>query len=288
MSSADIKFDMDKLNDSNYSVWEFKVRAIIQREGLLSIINEEPPAEKSDEWSKNDGKVKSIILFSITDSQLVFCRKAKTAYDIWMMLKEHHEKSTLFSKVILLKKICKTAYNGSDSMVDHLNKLRSFFDKLTLIGQNLNDSMIIAFILSSMPESYDSVVMSLETRPEDQLTVKIVEDCLIQEYERRKNKDNSSSEKVYKVNSTKNCFFCNKTGHKKANCYLYLKSISNCRSSDKNPPKFNSNKKSSNAAKVASSNEILFSLVKSDSDTWYIDSAATSHMCSDKNFFRKY
>ena len=182
---TDLKYELDKLDDSNYSVWEFKVRSLVQREGLLDYIDTAPPEVTDDEWSKNDGRVKSILLFSISDSQLIHIRKCTTSYETWNVLKQHHQKSSLFSKVILFKKICQTVYDDNESMVDHINNMKGLFDKLTLIGEEVSDSMIVAFLLSSLPESYGNVVMSLETRTEDQLTSAIVVDRLVAEYERR-------------------------------------------------------------------------------------------------------
>ena len=57
------------------------------------------------------------------------------------------------------------------------------------MGENFNDNLKIAFMLSSLPDSYDTVVMSLETRSEKDLTYKIVVNRLIEEYDRRNNKD---------------------------------------------------------------------------------------------------
>lgn len=54
------------------------------------------------------------------------------------------------------------------------------------MGQPLKDNIAIAFLLSSLPESYNSIVMSLESRPETDLTLSFVKEKLIQVFKRRK------------------------------------------------------------------------------------------------------
>ena len=127
---SEFRFEIDKLNDTNYSSWEFKVRALIQRDNLLTMIDDEPPAVKDENWLKNDGKVRSIILFSITDAQIMHCRQASTSYDTWKALRDFHQKSSLFTKVILLKKICKATYVESTPMSEHILKMKDFFQRL--------------------------------------------------------------------------------------------------------------------------------------------------------------
>ena len=290
---SDLKFQLSKLNDSNYSSWEFKVKVLLEKDGLSDLIADVPNETTSDEWKRRDAKARSIILFSIEDAQLQHCRSAKNAYNTWLALKNHHEKSTLFSKVILLKKICRTVYSENESMVDHLSKLTEMFEKLSIMGENINDNLIVAFILSSLPESYDTVVMSLETREEKDLTSKMVKDRLLDEYERRKNKEGSSNnlEKAFKINRSiqkKFCNYCKRSGHLRNECFFLKNSKNN--ESNKNTQNNNLKDNKTSTVKRATEDdkkEVLFSTARGCKDDWFIDSAATSHICSNELFFEK-
>ena len=294
---ADFKYDMIKLNDSNYSSWEFKIRVLLEKDELSNYISDEPPQEKSAAWKKQDAKARSIILFAVDDSQLIHCREAETTYDLWSALKKHHQKSTLFSKVILLKKVCKTRYNEDENISEHITKMDSYFDRLNVMGEKVSDTLKLSFLLSSLPDSYDTVVMSLETRSENDLTYKMVKDRLYEEFERRKNKDedNCYSEKVYKTGKffKKKCAHCGKLGHLKNECFFLNNKNENFNSRNSSKSKsFKENKErpsysNKNSVKCVKENtkEILFCTVANARDKWYVDSAATSHMCCDKDFF---
>lgn len=81
--------------------------------------------------------------------------------------------------------------------------------------------------LSSLPSSYDNLIIGLEARPEDDLNFSFVESKLIEEYHRRRNKDQytDSSESVLAVGkrnkSPIECYFCHKQGHTKKECVSF-------------------------------------------------------------------
>ncbi|KMQ93432.1 gag polyprotein [Lasius niger] len=111
----------------------------------------------------------------------------------------------------------------SGNMDDHLTNLTDLFQKLTDLGEELSNSSIVGIILSSLPRSYDTLVTVLETRPEADLTLSLVQSKLLAEYNRRKEVDGiGGGEAVLKTtdrNTT--CFFCKKNGHMKRNCMRY-------------------------------------------------------------------
>ena len=291
---SEFKLDLTKLNDSNYFSWEFKIRVILEKDDLLKFITDEPPNEIDVNWKKSDAKARSIILFSIDDGQLIHCREAKTCYDLWNTLKSHHQKSSLFSKVIFLKKICKLKFNEGEKINDHINKMDELFHQLNIMGENFNDNLKIAFMLSSLPDSYDTVVMSLETRSEKDLTYKIVVNRLIEEYDRRKNKDldGFSEEKAFRVSkyNKKKCAHCFKIGHLKSECFILNPNLKKekafkergSKSHDKGKQSINLASESNNENEQK---EVLFCMISDSPDKWYIDSAATSHMSCDRDFF---
>lgn len=158
----------------------------------------------------------------VEDSQLCHIRNSTTAKEAWRALKVHHEKDML-SKVTLIWRICCCKMEESGNMDDHLINLTDLFQKLTDLGEELSNSSIVGIILSSLPRSYDTLVTVLETRPEADLTLSLVQSKLLAEYNRRKEVDGiGGGEAVLKTtdrNTT--CFFCKKNGHMKRNCMRY-------------------------------------------------------------------
>lgn len=125
-------------------------------------------------------------------------------------------------------------------MESYVNAMLNVIDQLAALGEILKEKMVIALLLCSLPESYNTLITALETRLEDELTMELVKGKLLDENRRRKNmKDNMDerSDKALKVQSRKfakvtsqkknvkniTCFFCSKSGHLKKDCRSYLK-----------------------------------------------------------------
>ncbi|KAK2579077.1 hypothetical protein KPH14_010926 [Odynerus spinipes] len=174
-------------------------------------------------------------------------------------------------------------------MEEHINCMQVMVDKLTALGETLNEKMFIAMLLCSLPDSYNTLITALESRSEEDLTLSMIKGKLIDEYNRRKNASSyleGSNDRVLKSQAVikdfnkeqtnLNCYFCKKAGHLKRDCrrYKFWKS----RQEKVNQVVEKGNPKDK---------ELCFSAAckRMGSKEWYVDSGATSHMTSDRNFF---
>lgn len=120
---ADIfRAGITKLNNDNYSVWKFKVELFLIKEDLWSQTSSVRPSDPTAaaEWEKKDNKARATIGLLIEDTQLVHIRKSTTAKEVWESLKNYHEKSTLTSKVYLLRQICNLKLSETGNMEEHV------------------------------------------------------------------------------------------------------------------------------------------------------------------------
>lgn len=282
---ADTRFSITKLNNENYQVWKFKVELLLIKEDLWDQVNSDVPQneEMRAQWVKNDNKARAIIGLLVEDSQLLHIRKATTAKEVWNALKNYHEKSTLTSKVYLLRQICNLKLSEDGCMETHVNTMLGLVEKLTALGEELVDHLIVAMLLSSLPESYGTLITALESRSETELTLDLVKGKLLDEYKRRKGvagvvQNGDSALKVTQnrgINDDKECFFCKKSGHFKKDCRKYAKWKSG---------REKSNQVSENDG---NSSSICFCVRddKKNQAAWFVDSGSTSHMTSNRNFF---
>ncbi|GJQ75223.1 hypothetical protein Trydic_g9823 [Trypoxylus dichotomus] len=108
----------------------------------------------------------------------------------------------------------------------HITELTNLFQKLTDLGEKqLSESWSVVMVLSGLPRSYDTLVTVLETRPETNFTLSLVQSKLVGEYQRCKEANCSapnSNEALLKVRDKKlTCFLCKKTNHLKKDCRKY-------------------------------------------------------------------
>lgn len=68
----------------------------------------------------------------------------------------------------------------------HINEILNLVEELTALGQQLEDHLVSALILCSLPDSYSTLITALETRPAEDLTLGLVKNKLLEEYNGRK------------------------------------------------------------------------------------------------------
>lgn len=293
-----------KLNNENYFTWKFRMELLLIKDDVWHVVEKSAPVLSSDRsnqsaidaWKKCDDKARATIGLLVEDNQLNHIRNKATAKQWWKALKDHHEKSTLSNKVILMRKICHAKMEEDGNMEAHIDDLTGLFQKLVALGETqLSDSWTVAMILSSLPASYSTLVTALETRPEEDLTLSLVQSKLIGEYQRRKASErvnsNGSNDSAMRVSEkdTRLCFFCKRSGHLKRSCTSYAA----WKEKQERKPSEQAKLVERNASSIQSeqSEEYLFMVstksTKKDKNTtdWTVDSAATSHTTGNKDLF---
>lgn len=286
---ADTKFSITRLNNENYFVWKYKIELLLIKEGLWDKITTDKPAQNiPEDWETKDNQARAIIGLSIEDSQLHHVRKAKNAKEAWTSLKSYHERSTLSNKVHLMRKICNLKVEEGGDVEGHVKDMTDLFQKLIDIGEVISDGWSVAMLLSSLPRSFDTLITALETRPEDDLTLSLVQSKLISEYRKRISSGGEcdNNVKVLKVNSNMQklkfkrlCFFCNEEGHVKSDCLHFKEWKSKKENADKT--------QKVNKVNQCGESQFLF-LTAVSQPGWIIDSGATCHIVNDKSFFSSF
>lgn len=146
-------------------------------------------------------------------------------------------------------------------------------------GDNLTESWTVAIVLSSLPPSYDTLIMALEARPEGDLTMSYIQTKLISEYTRRKgdSPEMNVSDSILKTQPKLRCFFCKKDNHIKKDCMKYKQWKEKHESSNGTK-----SKSSDKAHMVEHNKECLFQVSTKGDNGWIIDSGATSHVTNYK------
>ena len=293
-----------KLNNQNYQTWKFKVELLLTKEDLWDTISSDPPDPLTDAWRSKDCKARATIGLLLEDNQLHHVRKESTAKSTWTALQRYHEKSTLSNKVSLLKKLCGLKLTDCGNMESHLAQMEDLIDQLSSLGETLAEHLTVALFLSSLPDSYGTLITALETRDEADLTT--VKNKLIEEFKRRTEigvvtniqeqqalettADKDTRRTATNTSAQITCFFCKKPNHMKKDCRKYIewkkkhpdhKAKTVCQDDAAGDNNCNSEQYSMSPA-------MCFKAHTTDIEqSWYIDSGATSHMCGDRNFFVK-
>src|SRR5579871_5656546 len=243
---------------------------------------------------KKAGKARALIITSLQMSQVEHIRKLESPQEIWEKLKEVHEPQNRQHPLFLRRKFFTLKMQEGDSIQDYINKIKLYYDKLEVISGNLQEEDVLAVLLASLPESYKTLILTLEAQPE--IIVKHIISHLLQEETRRKQglpgssknegeayfiqKQNSNNKKNPKGKGNSNidkskdtCHACRKIGHWANECR-----------SKKGKPKKNNQDSQANEAEVLEAFYISEDTTKSFT-IWYIDSRISEHLSPDRKLF---
>lgn len=290
------KFSFSKLNNDNYFNWKFSIELLLIKRECWNVISTDKPTDVKDDWYKRDSKARAIIGLAVEENHLRHIRNTKSAKEAWDALKNHHEKSTLCNKVSIMRQICNLKLQEHGDMEDHLNKMSDLFGMLSNLGEDeLSDASIVAMLLSSLPRSYDTLKTALESRPEGDLTLSLVQTKLFDESKRRNGADIIVKKEIaMKVNQecskegTKKgvtCYFCHKKNHMKKDCRrkkLWLQKKSSTKANQVTKANVSNNK---------SDDMYCFTVRENHVNTcgrWIIDSGASCHIANKLNLFSDY
>ncbi|KAE8659571.1 17.4 kDa class III heat shock protein [Hibiscus syriacus] len=90
------KFDIEKFNERNFSLWKLKMKVILRKDGCLAAISEMSVDFKNDnKWIEVDGNAIANFHLALADEVLSSIEENKTAKEIW----DHLTKFLVFDDV---------------------------------------------------------------------------------------------------------------------------------------------------------------------------------------------
>ena len=65
--SSDTRYTVSKLNNSNYQIWKFKVKMLLIREEIWTVVQGDKPDPVPDDWQRKDEKAQCTISLTVED-----------------------------------------------------------------------------------------------------------------------------------------------------------------------------------------------------------------------------
>lgn len=184
--------DMFKLTAENYSYWKPMMEDHLYCKELHEPITcNQKPEEKTDkEWELLNRKVVAMIRKYIDRSLFEHVSTYTNAYELWSKLESMIQKKTPRNKAHLVRRLVKLEYKDGQGMIEHLNTFKGLVNQLTKIEMKIDDELQALLLLSSLPESWDTLVVTLSNSvPDGKLSMDTVSDSLLNEESRRKERN---------------------------------------------------------------------------------------------------
>lgn len=166
---------------SNYNAWRFTIIPILKEKDLLEAIDEEIVTTGKDDQAF------TIITLNIKDSQIPHIQDATTVKEAWVSLKEVHQGIGTNGRMVLMQRLWALKMREGQDMAEHLNQFRELANQLQGLstdGNGVDDGELLTILTLSLPESYEPLVMALQSRT-DLITFDVMAGRLLQESARR-------------------------------------------------------------------------------------------------------
>lgn len=287
---ADAKIAFDRLNDVNWSTWRFRMELLLMKEDLWMTVKDPKPEPEgiTSAWNRKDEKARAVIGLALDDSQLIHVMEAVSANDMWEKLKSYHERGSLSNKIHVLRKLCSMRLEENGNLSNHLMEASELVHRLARVGEMLKEHLVVAILLSSLPESYNPLVTALEGRPENDLKVDYVKGKLLDEWRRKSEKlnENVRENAMKSTLQTENrrsfiraCYYCGREGHFQRNCPVLLEET---KADMKKQPQVKSTTFQQLSPRSSGEDRgVCFNMTTSGDVTeekWIIDTGCTKHM----------
>ncbi|GFS36195.1 plant UBX domain-containing protein 2 [Actinidia rufa] len=298
------------LSATNYAIWKPRMEDILFCKDLhdpLENKEEKPEAKKDEEWRKMNRKTIGLIRQCIGHEVFHHVAQETSAYDLWIKLEEMYQAKTSRNKALLMRRLVNLKLQRETTVAEHTSEFQSLVNQLTSVDLQFDDEMQALLHLSSLLESWETLVVSLSnSTPNGKLTTSMVMDALFNEEARRRemgSTDQSESQALVSEGSrergrgqgrghhrgtekgrwrsqargrTVRCFYCDQEGHIKRDC-----------------PKYKAQDQSSDTAATAvmvddDEIEVLLAASEDGKSDWVLDSGSAYHLCRDREVFSTY
>ena len=198
-----------KLNRQNFITWRSLFIPVLKRFKLLGLVNGEdlcPPRfvcnsagenvlnDSFETWCERDQIITIWINSTLSEDLLPLTIGMEDSRSLWQSLERRFAGASRTHVHSLRSKI-QTIQKGDSSMTDFLHSIKDISDKLAAAGEPLTESDLVAYILSGLPDEYESFVDSIETR-NDSVTADELHGLLLSKeisLQKRKTRASSSS-----------------------------------------------------------------------------------------------
>src|SRR6202789_2385326 len=151
----------------NYAVWKIKMIDILTGQDLWEYVDGTTilPTDTASQsgWCKKDRLALSMIRLRVAEKMLVYVASLTSAREVWETLNSLLEAQGTLGIVLARQKLFWAQCFEGTTIEEHIRTLRSYQEELHNLGQKVDGEEFSIILLSSLPESWNAYISSIDT-----------------------------------------------------------------------------------------------------------------------------
>ncbi|NDA63211.1 MAG: hypothetical protein EBX50_14400, partial [Chitinophagia bacterium] len=278
---------------SNYDTWKFCITLILEERGLLQVVSgDEKEPDSSDQAARKEYMDKNrramiILASNVEISQLIYIKPHALAKDAWAQLNKVYQQTTIANQLFLREQLREMKQKEGEKVQEFVTRLLGVQQQLDGAGAQVDEQELVLKLLGGVLPQYKVFVTALEAQGGALSFGEVVAKLQHEELRRHSHEEKEGAfmgkhqgkqKGKLQGKQQKKCFHCNKAGHFKKDCFAFKRLQEQQQGKDHQ------------ASPAANGNFLFHASTKGEPEqepTWYVDSGATKHMCSNKAAFSK-
>ena len=213
------KLAVDKLGVDNYATWSIKMKHLLIHKGLWRPVNTGEGGAASDE------KALALIMLFVADYHLSTLAECESAKEAWDKLAAIHKSKSIARRTLLRKELTSLEMSGVESLTQYVARAKNIRDQLIAAGYDVREDEVVLAVLAGLPKEYEMVVTVLESADEVLSLDEVLPKLMNVEQRTIATKPMEVGMRAFiakgntRTNDKKECWYCGKIGHVKANCF---------------------------------------------------------------------
>uniref|UniRef100_A0A803L407 CCHC-type domain-containing protein n=1 Tax=Chenopodium quinoa TaxID=63459 RepID=A0A803L407_CHEQI len=266
---------LEKFDGKDFGFWKMQIEDYLYQKKLYQPLEEKKPDGMQEaEWKLLDRQALGVIRLTLSRNVAFNIAKETTTAGLMKALSNMYEKPSASNKVHLMRRLFSLRMSKVDRWNATVTAMSSSSGNNKLKFDDVRDLVLSEEIRRrESGESSSSSVLHTESRGRN----------LIRRNERgrsnyrgqsRDRRSKSRNPNNFQNSKTVECWNCGKIGHYKNQC--------------KGTPKGKEVKAEANVTSTGEGDDALICSLESKEESWVLDSGASFHTTSNKNFFEKY
>jgi len=238
-------------------------------------------------WKRRDTKASAIIGLTLGSEQLEHVSGCMTTAEMLSTLQDVFQRKSLMNKMKARREFYTVAMNIGEGMLEYINRVRNLGENLKAMGGEVMEMDVAMNVLNGLTSKYENLLVALDAKAEDELSLVFGKSRLLQEERRQADKSPSTKRigdmalvgAIYRGQERRGdlskieCYYRHKFGHISHDC----------------PELKAKRKRQQKVAAIAADDGsdsddaiCLFGNVADSDDiskSWLVDSAASAHKC---------